>query len=90
MFKSSLALTEIEKGMRDLILAGRELQKQVSCGCEGHEFGVCDVDYDGTYEAKRYSFKCIKCDVKYWRSVGDLTELESGIVGLARGDVHHV
>lgn len=63
----------------DLQMAISELRRQVSCGCQGHLFSLCDImTPTGTRGDKidRYRFKCIDCNITYWRNKENLTDSE--------------
>jgi hypothetical protein len=66
----------------DLRMAIKELQEQVSCGCMGHKISVVDI-VDDERPGKIYGFKCIFCDVKYYRRDNELTEHEKSLVKLS-------
>lgn len=57
----------------------KTLRAQVECGCSGHVFAPSDIS-DGAIEVSGYYFKCIHCDIKYFRSAGCLTEHEQVLI----------
>jgi len=70
------------KALRQLYLTVEKLQEQMSCGCEGHIFVVWkEAEKDASGKVINWGFRCIRCDVMYYKYLHEMTEKEQEMTG---------
>ena len=66
--------------INDLLLCVQDLKVQMRCGLMGHKISLSNVEVNNNEQITKYGFKCIFCDVEYWRSADNLNPKEREIV----------